>query len=290
MIRSICWLVVLTMAVAACGDTSANDATTSTDAPIGGPYPVANLSIVVEHPDRDSVEYRLSCLGDTATITGDVDIDEQAACLALASPEVVTRLVEGPPADQICTEQYGGPDVATVTGTIDDQPVDTTVDRTNGCGISDWDGLLADLLIPAVGVTGEDVFGWLRSFETRDGTTIVQVDPAEMLTGDEAVAAARQDGVISGDEDLPNDFYIRNPDESTTEFTVSPDVVVTLQACYEGGDCVTTEQVDLATWSVLLGGEDDPGLDWGWYGQGSLPYTFTVAGDLIVEVAEVYLP
>ncbi len=137
---------------------------------------------------------------------------------------------------------------------------------------------------------GEDVFGWLRSFETRDGTTILQVDQAEMLTGDEAVAAARQDGVIGADEDLPNDFYIRNPEESTTEFTVSPDVVVTLQACYEGGDCVTTEQVDLETWSVLLGGEEDPGLDWSWYGQGSLPYVLTVANDLIVGIEEVYLP
>ncbi len=153
MIRYVCWLVAFAVAVAACADTSANDGTTSSEAPIGGPYPVADLSIVVEHPDRDTIEYRLSCLGDTATITGDVDIDEQAACLALASPDVVSRLVEGPPADQICTEQYGGPDVATITGTIDEQPVDTTVDRTNGCGISDWDELLADLLPPAVGVT-----------------------------------------------------------------------------------------------------------------------------------------
>jgi hypothetical protein len=53
---------------------------------------------------------------------------------------------------------------------------------------------------------------------------------------------------------------------------------------------VTTEQVDLETWSVLLGGEEDPGLDWSWYGQGSLPYVFTVTSDAIVEVEEVYLP
>jgi hypothetical protein len=138
---------------------------------------------------------------------------------------------------------------------------------------------------------GEDVFGWLRSFEMRDAaTTIVLVDQAEMLTGDEAVVAAREDGVIGADEDLPNDYYIRNPDESTTELMVSPEVVVTLQACYEEGECVTTEQIDLATWSILLGGEEDPGLDWGWYGQGSLPYVFTVANDLIVEIDEMYLP
>lgn len=155
MTRSVCWLVALAMAVLACGDSGTNDDTTSSsDAPTGGPFPVADLSIVVEHPDRDTFEYRLNCLGDTATVTPEgVDVDEQAACLALASPDVVTRLVQGPPADQVCTEQYGGPDVATITGTIDDRQVDTNVDRTNGCGISDWDELLADVLPPAIGVT-----------------------------------------------------------------------------------------------------------------------------------------
>lgn len=139
-------------------------------------------------------------------------------------------------------------------------------------------------------VAGDTIFGWLRSFEGTAGTVTVGVDEAEMLTGDEALAAAREDGAIGEDEELPNDFYIRNPDESTIDLTVSPDVVVTLQACYEGGECVTTEQVDLDTWSVLLGGEDDPGLEWDWYGSGTLPYEFTVQNGVIVEVEEQYLP
>lgn len=132
------------IAVAACGG----------DEPIGGgPFPVADLEVVVEHPDRDTISYQITCLGDTATITGEVDLDDQAACEALAREDVQRRLIEGPPADQICTEQYGGPDTATITGTIDETPVDTVIDRTNGCGISDWDDLLADVLPPAVGVT-----------------------------------------------------------------------------------------------------------------------------------------
>lgn len=149
MAQHISWLIIVAAVMAACGDASSNG-----DAPIGGPYPVADLSIVVEHPDWDTIEYRLTCLGDTATVAPEeVDVDEQAACLALANADVVSRLVEGPPTDQVCTEQYGGPDVATISGTIDDQPVNTTVDRTNGCGISEWDDLLADLLPPAVGIT-----------------------------------------------------------------------------------------------------------------------------------------
>ena len=126
------------------------------DGPLGaGPYPIADLTIAYDHPDEGvSFTYTITCLGDTATVTGDVDLDEMAACLALAEPAVQTRLVEGAPADQVCTEQYGGPDVAVITGTLDEQPVDTTVDRTNGCGISDWDDLLGAVLPNPIGVTG----------------------------------------------------------------------------------------------------------------------------------------
>lgn len=144
MTRLILSLIALSaVALAACGG----------DEPIGGPYPVADLEVVVEHPDREPISYRITCLGDTATITGDVDLDEQAACDALAQEDVQRRLIEGAPEDQICTEQYGGPDTATITGTIDETPVDAVIDRTNGCGISDWDELLADVLPPALGVT-----------------------------------------------------------------------------------------------------------------------------------------
>ena len=164
-------LLVLATAIAtvACGDD--DDDTVATDdggAPAddgaapgdddiigGGPFPVADLSITYEHPDEGiSFTYRITCLGDTATIDGDAEIDEQQACLALAEPAVQTRLIEGPPADQVCTEIYGGPDVARVTGTIDEQPVDATIDRTNGCGISDWDDLLGAVLPNPIGVTG----------------------------------------------------------------------------------------------------------------------------------------
>jgi hypothetical protein len=40
-----------------------------------------------------------------------------------------------------CTEIYGGPDVATITGSVDGEPVDATVTRSNGCEIARWDAL-----------------------------------------------------------------------------------------------------------------------------------------------------
>ncbi|MGH1502053.1 MAG: hypothetical protein ACRBI6_00720 [Acidimicrobiales bacterium] len=124
------------------------------DLPLGaGPYPIATLEIEVTHPDADPVSYTVSCLGDTATVTGDVDIDEQAACTALAEDEAKARLVDGVPEDRVCTEIYGGPDEAHVTGTFDDATVDTVIDRANGCGVDDWDRILGAVLPSAIGVT-----------------------------------------------------------------------------------------------------------------------------------------
>ncbi len=70
----------------------------------------------------------------------------ERACAALADPEVIDAL-RPPSADRVCTEIYGGPEVATITGTVAGAPVDAHVDRTNGCGIARWD-VLAPILPP----------------------------------------------------------------------------------------------------------------------------------------------
>ena len=49
------------------------------------------------------------------------------------------------PRDAMCTEIYGGPATAQVTGTVDGQPVNADFSRTNGCEISRWDALGAML-------------------------------------------------------------------------------------------------------------------------------------------------
>ncbi len=119
----------------------------------GGPYAVGTLKVVIEHPEADTVSYELACFGDTATLIPDPTEGVRAdrACTALAQPEVEQYLAEGPALDQICTEQFGGPDTARVTGMLNGQDIDITVDRANGCGIGAWDILLADVLPQALG-------------------------------------------------------------------------------------------------------------------------------------------
>jgi hypothetical protein len=65
--------------------------------------------------------------------------DAAAACAALKDNAALLNPAT-PGTAQACTEQYGGPQKATVTGVVDGVPVDTEFARTNGCEISAWDG------------------------------------------------------------------------------------------------------------------------------------------------------
>jgi hypothetical protein len=127
--------------------------TTTSEILGAGPYPIATLEFTVTHPDADTVTYTISCLGDTATVIGIDGINDQTACGQLAKPEVKSRIVNGEPEGLACTEIYGGPDEAIITGTFDGGVVNTTIKRNNGCGIDDWDNLLAGVLPPALGIT-----------------------------------------------------------------------------------------------------------------------------------------
>jgi hypothetical protein len=70
--------------------------------------------------------------------------DDDPLCPAAATlrPEDVAPT----PSDVVCSQQYGGPEEATIEGTIDGAPVSATVTRTDGCEIARWDRLVAPLI------------------------------------------------------------------------------------------------------------------------------------------------
>ncbi|WP_372594110.1 SSI family serine proteinase inhibitor [Actinotalea sp.] len=90
----------------------------------------------------------------TTTLTcdplGGTHPDAAAACAAIEAAGGASAFDPVPPRTA-CTEQYGGPQTATVRGTVDGTPVNADFDRTNGCEISRWDRL-AVLLGSAGGV------------------------------------------------------------------------------------------------------------------------------------------
>lgn len=70
------------------------------------------------------------------------------ACRRLASGGI--RLFAPVPDDAICTEIYGGPEVARVVGTYAGKRIWATFSRTNGCHIGRWNRL-SPWLLPAGG-------------------------------------------------------------------------------------------------------------------------------------------
>ncbi|MFF5262432.1 SSI family serine proteinase inhibitor [Actinomadura viridis] len=64
--------------------------------------------------------------------------DHPKAAQACAALTKVGDPFKPPPADQMCTKIYGGPQVATVKGTWQAKPVDAKFTRTDGCEMSRW--------------------------------------------------------------------------------------------------------------------------------------------------------
>ncbi|WP_411375442.1 SSI family serine proteinase inhibitor [Arthrobacter sp. MPF02] len=61
-----------------------------------------------------------------------------AACAAIQEkPSLLSPNTQS--TAQACTQQYGGPQTATVSGVVDGMAVDAEFARTNGCEISAWD-------------------------------------------------------------------------------------------------------------------------------------------------------
>ncbi|MEJ1179471.1 MULTISPECIES: serine protease inhibitor [unclassified Pseudarthrobacter] len=127
-------------------DTTAPDTETSVPAP-APPAPTgppagpgagnAELAIMVKPSDTEAaLNYTLVCQGGVPSAESKHPGPE-AACSALKeNPSILSPSTKN--TAQACTEQYGGPQTATVTGIVDDTPVDATFARTNGCEISAW--------------------------------------------------------------------------------------------------------------------------------------------------------
>lgn len=123
---------------------SPDDPVSSDDSPGSTPSPTqeppaepvtADLTIVVDATGEGATQtFTLTCSPD-----GGDHPDPAAACAALARAGV--EAFAPTPRGVACTEQWGGPQVATVQGTVDGEQISARFDRTDGCQISRWDRL-----------------------------------------------------------------------------------------------------------------------------------------------------
>jgi Subtilisin inhibitor-like len=114
-------------------DTSSEQAT---PAPTDG----TDLTIVINNGSSSAVTWRLTC-----NPPGGTHPDPKAACRALEANGAAA--LPPVPEDKACTQIYGGPETASITGTWQGQQVMSRFARNDGCQISRWK-LMEGLLPP----------------------------------------------------------------------------------------------------------------------------------------------
>lgn len=141
--------------LAACGEgeptataTTATTATTAPTAPGADPAPAVNLRLTVRSGEGRVARARLRCTNGAATGTGYARRPATARRLCRAARRLRDTLAEEPPKDRVCTEIYGGPQKATIRGTIGTATISRRFSRINGCAIADWDAV-RPLLAPS---------------------------------------------------------------------------------------------------------------------------------------------
>ena len=84
---------------------------------------------------------------------------------------------------------------------------------------------------PTPGPSAAEQFGYIRSVSTAGPAATLAFDEAQFLTGDAAQKAAEEDGVVAPGETIPNDYYIRNRDQTTQTLRIANDARITAKRC-----------------------------------------------------------
>jgi hypothetical protein len=97
----------------------------------------ANLVIRIKPSESEpAIIYTLVCKDGVPTTESEHPSAAKACTELKNNPSALRRGPRG--TNQECTLQYGGPQEATVTGTVDGSPVDTSFSRRDGCEIGRW--------------------------------------------------------------------------------------------------------------------------------------------------------
>jgi Subtilisin inhibitor-like len=94
----------------------------------------ADLTIVVDDGAGTATTYHLTC-----EPPGGDHPRPEVACRVLSANGA--RAFPPVHPDMACTQIYGGPETAHITGTWRGQPVDSRLSRQNGCEIARWKAL-----------------------------------------------------------------------------------------------------------------------------------------------------
>lgn len=127
------------LALAACAQVAGNQPGTPPASEASATAPPSGIDLAItltESPDAPPYEFRL--LADGPTPDPSSTLPDPAAALAAVLLDDGKILFPVPDPRRMCTEQYGGPQIATVTGWYKGRAVNTSFKRTDGCEIARW--------------------------------------------------------------------------------------------------------------------------------------------------------
>ena len=114
--------------------------------------PEIDLTIrLTEAPGAPEYVVRLEASG--GALAGGCTLPDSAAALAAVTQHGEDIFVPKPGPPRMCTQQYGGPQVAVVTGWYLGREVNSEFSRTDGCEIARWRAMMP-LLGGVAGSTG----------------------------------------------------------------------------------------------------------------------------------------
>ena len=96
------------------------------------------LTVVFDDGSGRKTTGTLTCRGADRRAAGALDGRASAAELCAQARGNAELLTSQPDKRRACTQIYGGPETAVVTGTIDGDKVDRRFTRTNGCELADF--------------------------------------------------------------------------------------------------------------------------------------------------------
>jgi len=144
-VRILLSLVALTVLLAGCAaSTAAAPRSGSASSPASPPPD--DLLVEIHRGGSSPLEsYRLIC---GTTVSG----NHPAGAAACAHLNRLAHPFAPIPADQVCSQIYGGPQTAHITGRWRGTPVDLRLSRVDGCRVEQWNSL-GPLLPGPVGVS-----------------------------------------------------------------------------------------------------------------------------------------
>jgi len=121
-------------ALGACGEADEPAAQRTATAP----GDVIELTVLYDDGSGRKTTGTLTCRGADRRAAGALDGRASAAELCAQARGNAELLTSKPDRGRTCTQIYGGPETAVVTGTIGGEKVDRRFTRTNGCELADF--------------------------------------------------------------------------------------------------------------------------------------------------------